>query len=95
MHHLSLPSLSQVYICSDHTVKENGRLPKGTMRQVISDLNELGIVVGRDRLNYLRNKRMNDALVVHEEAVAAQAPVPGEVLFLPQTEASVGWYHYN
>ena len=67
---------------------ENGRLPKGTMRQVISDLNEVGIVVGRDRLNYLRKKRMKEVLVRHEEALGVEAPVPGEVLVLPQIEHS-------
>jgi hypothetical protein len=39
--------------------KENkGRLPHGAMRQIIADLKVSGIVTDRDRLYYLKFKRM-------------------------------------
>jgi hypothetical protein len=39
----------------------NGRLPHNEMNKVISDLQTLGVVTDRDRLNYLMSKRLKKA----------------------------------
>jgi hypothetical protein len=37
--------------------QQHGRLPQGTMRQVITDLKDHGVNTNRDRLNYLLKKK--------------------------------------
>ena len=61
------------------------------MRQVISDLIEVGIFVDRDRLNYLRSKKMKEELLVHEAGtIAAQETVSAEVMLFSHNDATVG-----
>ena len=56
-------------------INENGRLPKGTMSQVISDLKAVGIVTDRNRLNYLRKKRMKELGSTQQPEAERNLPV--------------------